>query len=180
MHLHSYLINVTPTSQFQKPCFSPTMYSLYFLSNPTLGRPSFFLNSCKFLYSLWLPPLIFSMKDLLGLTRIDTLIGTLNHHKKNKSKKNKPFRAFPSGESATLHPVLPTISLGSKKPSIISLKAHDFVLPLNAPWTSLGHVRGTYSWCPLRGTYSWCPSTSWVYQQGPLSHSLEISTMLMA
>lgn len=73
------------------------------------------------------------MKDLLGLTRIDTLIGTLNHHKKKQKQKNKPFRAFPSGESATLHPVFPTISWGSKKPSIISLKAHDFVLPLNAP-----------------------------------------------
>lgn len=94
---------------------------------------------------------------MLGLKRIDTLSGTLNHHKTKNKKINKPFRAFPSGESATLHPVLPTISWGSKKPSTISFKAHGFVLPLNAPWTSLSHVTGTYSWCP---------STSWVYSTG--------------
>lgn len=94
---------------------------------------------------------------MLGLTRIDTLIGT--HHKKSKRKK-KPFRAFPSGVSATLHPVLPTISWGSKKQLIISLNAHDFVLSLNAPWISLSHVTGTYSWCP---------STSWVYSTGTVA-----------
>lgn len=47
-----------------------------------------------------------------------------------------------------------------KKPLIISLKAHDFVLSLNAPWISLSHVTGTYSWCP---------STSWVYSTGTVA-----------